>query len=200
VLVERRSVPVPVPAGVVGGEPTMPAGERVSRWRVEGLFEARALPASGLAAIGLGASLSFRRKGGLILRVDVLADHAQKDVSLGSVAVDSLSTGPTLMLELHRGAFAVAGGAGVRIGVADLTGRPSDVLQARGASFVSVWGGPFVDAEVEVRVARGVAVVAGGELGDVPFPTRATVVAPGGGTVSIVGVWFGAYGGLALSF
>jgi hypothetical protein len=191
-------------ATIVAAPPVVPEASpparRAAPWRIEALLEGRALPSSGVYGLGAGASISRRSRRALGFRVDVLADHAQTGTALGAVTVDAVSTGPSLFLEARRGLFALDAGVGVRVGIASFAGRPKDSVTTSGTSFVSAWGGPFANAGVQLELGRGVALVAGGEVGDAPFPARGTVTVPGGEAVSIAGVWFGGHGGAAVLF
>jgi hypothetical protein len=164
---------------------------------VEGLFEARALPSPRVTSVGFGARASRSGPGLLGFRIDLLADYGQRSTAIGTVSVDTVSVGPSLFVQARRGLFALEGGAGLRVGLADLTGHPNASSQERGGSLLSAWGGPVVNVDAYAELIHGVALALGGELGDAPFPVRGLVVGPSGGDVSIVGVWFGAHVGVA---
>jgi hypothetical protein len=175
--------------------------DAVRAFRIEGLFEVRRLPVPGVTSLGVGVAVSRRVRGPIGVELDLLGDHGEATTLLGDVSLDTLSLGPSVFLETERGRFTLRGGAGLRVGLADLSGHASSSGDVVSRSFWSPWGGPFASASGYLAIVRGVALTLGAQLGDAPFPVTGRVIVGTAETdVSLVGAWFEARAGVSGSF
>jgi len=190
-------------------QPSIPPVERVSspESRKSALLavEKRASRhALGLRVLALfGGQLFFTRAGLLLgggVRVgqdrvrgfgwsaDLLAHHGSTTTSLGLVAVDTVSVGPTAIFHRNWSKVALRVGGGVRGGAVRLDGMPN-APQVRGTSAWSGWLGPMVGAATTVTVARHLAFELSVEGGYVAVPFGGLV--SGAREVEIDGPWIG---------
>ncbi len=125
---------------------------------------------------------------------DVLAEHGETEVSLGRVALDTLTLGGSLYLFRRWSRVTFQLGAGLRLGAARLSGTPYASQYARAGSGVAPWGWPTAIAAIRLRPIGPLVVEASGELGYVVLPMSGNVA--GRAEVTISGPWVGAQLGL----
>jgi len=125
---------------------------------------------------------------------DVLAEHGETEVSLGKVALDTLTLGGSLYLFRRWSRVTFQLGAGLGLGAARLSGTPYASQYARAGSGVAPWGWPTAIAAIRLRPIGPLVVEASGELGYVVLPMNGNVA--GRAEVTISGPWVGAQLGL----
>ena len=128
---------------------------------------------------------------------DVLAEHGETTVSLGKVALDTLTLGGSLYLYRRWSVLTFQLGAGVRLGAARLSGEPFSSQYARAGSGIAPWGWPTAIAGLRLRPLGPLIIEGSGEVGYVVLPMSGSV----GGVheVTISGPWIGAQLGLGMT-
>jgi hypothetical protein len=151
---------------------------------------------SAMSSWGLGARAGLESKDGIGATLDLLADHASVDSSLGTVTVDSVSLAPALSFNQTWGPLSAAETLGVRVGVARVRGESTAPERVRADTLTSPWGGPLGGLAVRSRLGALVVVELASEAGYALFPVSALV--DNQRQVSIRGVWLGAQLGVGL--
>lgn len=129
-------------------------------------------------------------------RVDLLTHHASESTTLGTVLIDQLTMGASL---LGRGTIRrviLDGGAGFRIGLSALRGV-ADEPDVRASRVLWLAGGPFATLGLAIIARRGLVVAAGAEVGYSVFPVGGLV--SGRREASIDGAWVGLRLGVGLA-
>ena len=128
---------------------------------------------------------------------DILAEHGETEVSLGKVALDTLTLGGSLYSYRRWSPVTFQLGAGLRLGAARLSGTPYASQSARAGSGIAPWGWPTAIAAVRLRPIGPLVVEVSGEVGYVVLPMNGNVA--GRTEVTISGPWVGAQLGLGMT-
>lgn len=121
--------------------------------------------------------------------VDVLAEHGETAVSLGTVSMDTFTAGASLYLYRRWSVAVFQLGLGLRAGAARLSGKPSDPSEAEAASGVAPWGWPTATAGLRLYPVGPIVIALVGETGYVVLPMSGAV--QGNKEITVEGPWIG---------
>lgn len=155
---------------------------------LHGLAAARSL-GSQATTFGVGIAALLPLSDHTALSGDVLAEGGLSPVSAGNVRLILVSLAPRLLARARYRSFVLEIGAGMRVGIARLSGQPSEPAMVEGRTIQAAWGGPIAVSAVRVPLGSRVRVGMGLEAGYTTLSVVGRI--PMAPPVELRGAWLG---------
>jgi hypothetical protein len=149
----------------------------------------RRIAVGGVQLTGVGLAREMRLTHRLSWSAEVTYDRGRVDASLGHVSIQGAAGGARLDLTGDLGPVALAAGAGLRLGVANMAGVPRAMASVQKRSLTALFGGPFASLGGSLRLPGGARLGASAEAGYVALGMRARIETAAAGELDLTGWW-----------
>jgi hypothetical protein len=121
-------------------------------WRATATLDTRVMAVASDPLFGVGVRIGTDRTPRVGLVLDAAFEHASVASALGTIDIDAYSVGAAALARRALGPFVLRAGAGVRVGVARMSGVPFATDRAAGRSIDGVWGAPIAVGTLGLHV------------------------------------------------